>query len=377
MAGIYVHFPFCKQACTYCNFHFSTSLKNKDVLIESMYREIELRNRFFKNEIIDSIYFGGGSPSLLSAKSLGFFILKIKKLFNVSRLVEITVELNPDDSSTEYLNELKEIEVNRVSLGIQSFIEEDLNLMKRAHSSDQAFDSIEKVKSVFKNFSIDLIYGLPNSNLDKWMFNLNTSLTYEPPHISCYALTVEPKTLLKKQIDSGEILLIDESKVEEQYLNMVNYLQKNKYDNYEFSSFAKPGNHSINNNGYWKGKPYLGIGPSAHSFDGNNKRSWNINQNNLYIKSIKENKLPFTEEHLSLKDKFNETIMTGLRTSTGVSLKEIRGNLGNKFADYLEENSKNRILSNDLYWDRGHLHVTKKSKFLSDGIASDLFIIDL
>ena len=377
MAGIYIHFPFCKQACTYCNFHFSTSLKNKDVLIESMYREIELRNRFFKNEIIDSIYFGGGSPSLLSAKSLGFFILKIKKVFNVSSLVEITIELNPDDSSIEYLNELKEIEVNRASLGIQSFIEEDLNLMKRAHSSDQAFDSIEKVKSVFKNFSIDLIYGLPNSNLDKWMFNLNTSLTYEPPHISCYALTVEPKTLLKKQIDSGETSLIEESKVEEQYLNMVNYLQKNKYDNYEFSSFAKPGYHSINNNGYWKGKPYLGIGPSAHSFDGNNKRSWNINQNNLYIKSIKENKLPFTEEHLSLKDKFNETIMIGLRTSTGVSLKEIRDKLGNKFADYLEENSKNRILSNDLYWDRGHLHVTKKSKFLSDGIASDLFIIDL
>jgi len=377
MAGIYIHFPFCKQACTYCNFHFSTSSKNHNTIIEIMLREIELRVDFFENEIIDSIYFGGGSPSLLAPKSISFFILKIKKLFNVSGSAEITLELNPDDSSIEYLKELKIIGINRLSLGIQSFIEEDLSLMKRVHSSYQAYSSIENVSSIFKNFSIDLIYGLPNSNLKKWMFNLNTSLSYEPPHLSCYALTVEPKTVLKKQIISGEVLLIEEFKVEEQYLKMVNYLQANKYDNYEFSSFAKPGNYSINNNGYWKGNPYLGIGPSAHSFDGKNKRSWNVNQNNLYVKSIKESKLPLTEEYLSLNDIFNETIMTSLRTSTGVSVKAIRDKLGDKFANSLKKNSKDRVVSNDLYWDGDYLHVSKKSKFLTDGIASDLFIIDL
>lgn len=377
MAGIYIHFPFCKQACTYCNFHFSTSLKNHEILLESMYKEIELRNNFFKNEIIDSIYFGGGSPSLLTTKSIHKFILKLKSFFNISSSAEITVELNPDDSSTKYLKDLKEIGVNRLSLGIQSFIDEDLQLMNRAHSSLQAYESIEKVKSIFKNFSIDLIYGLPNSNLNNWMYNLNTSLSFDPPHMSCYVLTIEPKTLLKKQIDSGKVSLIEESKVEEQYSMMVEYLEENQYHNYEFSSFAKHGNRSINNSGYWEGKPYLGIGPSAHSFDGKNKRSWNISQNKLYLKSIKENKLPLTEENLSPKDKFNEKIMTGLRTSSGVSLNYIKDEFGSRYANYLEENSKNLILSNDLYWDGDSLHVTKKSKFLSDGIASDLFIIDL
>jgi len=377
MAGIYIHFPFCKQACTYCNFHFSTSLKSQNFIINSMYRELELRDNFFKNELIDSIYFGGGSPSLLSPELAGRFILKIKKMFNVSKSVEITLELNPDDSSKEYLNGLKENKINRLSIGVQSFIEDDLKLMKRAHTSNQAFKTMKEVKSLFKNFSIDLIYGLPNSNIEKWKFNLNTALSYDPPHISCYALTIEPKTVLKKQIALGEVLLIEESEVEKQFHHTINYLEKKKYDNYEFSNFARSGNYSVNNNGYWKGKPYLGIGPSAHSFDGNNMRSWNINQNNIYIKSIKENKLPITEEYLSLKDKFNEIIMTGLRTSSGVSLKIIREKIGKKFANYLKENSKNRILSNDLYWDGDHLHVTKKSKFLSDGIASDLFMIDL
>ncbi len=377
MAGIYIHFPFCKQACTYCNFHFSTSLKNQDLMVKSMYRELELRDDFFKNELINSIYFGGGSPSLLSSEIVGRFILKIKKTFNVSKSVEITIEINPDDSSKEYLKGLKENKINRLSIGVQSFIEEDLKLMKRAHTSNQAFKTMKEVKSLFKNFSIDLIYGLPNSNIEKWKFNLNTALSYNPPHISCYALTVEPRTVLKKQVALGEVLLIEESEVKEQYNHMINYLEKKKYDNYEFSNFAHSGNYSVNNNGYWIGKPYLGIGPSAHSFDGNNVRSWNINQNNIYIKSIKENKLPITEEYLSLKDKFNEIVMTGLRTSSGVSLKIIREKIGKKFVNYLEENSKSRILSNDLYWDGDYLHITKKSKFLSDRIASDLFMIDL
>ena len=377
MAGIYIHFPFCKKACTYCNFHFSTSLNYQKRMVESMLKEIDLRKSFFSKELIDSIYFGGGSPSLLSAKIIGEFILKIKKIFNVSDLVEITLEMNPDDSSRDYLLELKENKVNRLSLGVQSFFDDDLKLINRIHSANDAIESLKIIKDTFNNFSIDLIYGLPYSNIQKWEYNLKTALKFEPPHISSYALTVENKTVLKKQVDIGNTQLIDEALVEEQYFYMIDLLEKNNYDNYEFSNFAFPKNYSVNNNGYWKGNPYMGIGPSAHSFNGKNKRSWNVKHNKLYIKSIKENKLLFNEENLSLKDRFNEIVMTGLRTSSGVSLKTIREKIGEKYADFLEKTSEKRVISNDLYWDADNLHVSKKSKFLTDGIASDLFLINL
>ncbi|MAH82751.1 MAG: coproporphyrinogen III oxidase [Flavobacteriaceae bacterium] len=377
MAGIYIHFPFCKKACTYCNFHFSTSLNYQKTMVESMLKEIDLRKSYLGEELIDSIYFGGGSPSLLSAKLIGEFILKIKKIFNVSETVEITLEMNPDDSSTDYLLELKENKVNRLSLGVQSFFDDDLKLINRIHSANDAIESLNKIKDTFNNFSIDLIYGLPYSDIQKWEYNLKTALKFEPPHISSYALTVENKTVLKKQVDNGNILLIDESLVEEQYFYMIDLLEKKNYDNYEFSNFAFPKKHSVNNNGYWKGNPYLGIGPSAHSFNGKNKRSWNLKNNKLYIKSIKENKLLFDEEKLSLKDRFNEIVMTGLRTSSGISLKTIREKIGDRYADFLEKTSEKRVISNDLYWDADSLHVSKKSKFISDGIASDLFLINL
>lgn len=377
MAGIYIHFPFCKKACTYCNFHFSTSLNYQKTMVESMLKEIDLRKSFFSKELIDSIYFGGGSPSLLSAKLIGEFILKIKKIFNVSDLVEITLEMNPDDSSRDYLLELKENKVNRLSLGVQSFFDDDLKLINRIHSANDAIESLKIIKDTFNNFSIDLIYGLPYSNTQKWEYNLKTALKFEPPHISSYALTVENKTVLKKQVDNGNTKLIDEALVEEQYFYMIDLLEKNNYDNYEFSNFAFPKNYSVNNNGYWKGNPYMGIGPSAHSFNGKNKRSWNVKYNKLYIKSIKENKLLFNEENLSLKDRFNEIVMTGLRTSSGISLKTIREKIGEKYADFLEKTSEKRVISNDLYWDADNLHVSKKSKFLTDGIASDLFLINL
>ena len=376
MAGIYLHFPFCKQACSYCNFHFSTSLKNKGALIKSMHKEIDLRADFFDDKIIESIYFGGGSPSLLDPKTLGNFILKIKSIFKVSRMVEITLEINPDDYSLDYLLKLKENKINRLSIGVQSFLKEDLILMNRVHSVDQSFKILNDVKYNFDNFSIDLIYGLPYSNIDKWKFNLDTALSFNPPHISSYILTVEPKTALKRKIDKGEVSLIDENEIEKQYRYMVSFLESLGYINYEFSSFTNSGKYSINNNGYWHGKPYLGIGPSAHSYDGKNKRSWNVKQNNLYINSIQENKLLFTEEILSQNDRFNEIIMTGLRTSSGVSLKHIKKEIGTKYADFLEENSKKRVFLNDLYWDGDSLHVSKKSKFLSDGIASELFILN-
>ena len=377
MAGVYFHFPFCKQACTYCNFHFSTSLNKKNLMIRSMLKELKLRKDFFNNDIVDSIYFGGGTPSLIDAKLIGEFILSVKENFKVSDDIEITLELNPDDSSIKYLTSLKENQVNRLSIGIQSFNQEDLFLMNRSHTANQSYDTIKMVKDLFDNFSLDLIYGIPHSNIDKWKFNLNEALSFDPPHISSYALTVEDKTILKKQILSGELIPLGELDIEKQYWHMINYLEEINYHNYEFSNFSKPGYYSKNNLGYWGGKAYLGIGPSAHSFDGNMTRSWNVSQNMSYLNSIKKNSLPLSQELLSLKDRFNELIMTGLRTSSGVSAKEIKDKIGEKFVSYLEDNAKKRVLSKDLYWDGDYLHVSKKSKFLSDGIASDLFLINL
>ncbi len=376
MAGIYFHFPFCKKACTYCNFHFSTSFKKKKLVLSSMIKELIMRKDFLNNKIIESIYFGGGSPSLIDPNLVGEFIQCVKDYYKVSEDAEITMELNPDDASYEYINSLKKNKVNRISIGVQSFIEEDLLLMNRSHNSHQAFRSIEMVKDTFENFSLDLIYGMPTTNLDKWKFNLSKAISYDPPHLSSYVLTVEDKTILKKQISSGELHSIPEKEVEDQYWYMINYLEKFKYHNYEFSSFSKSGYYSKNNNGYWSGKAYLGIGPSAHSFDGLMTRSWNVSQNSSYLNSIEQNCLPLSMESLSLKDRFNEMVMTGLRTSSGVSIQKIRSKIGEKFVSYLEETAKKRVLSNDLYWDGDHLHVTKKSKFLSDGIASDLFLVN-
>jgi oxygen-independent coproporphyrinogen-3 oxidase len=342
-----------------------------------MLKELKLRKDFFNNDIVDSIYFGGGTPSLIDAKLIGEFILHVKENFKVSEDIEITLELNPDDSSIKYLTSLKENHVNRLSIGIQSFNQEDLFLMNRSHTANQSYDTIKMVKDLFDNFSLDLIYGIPHSNIDKWKFNLNEALSFDPPHISSYALTVEDKTILKKQILSGELIPLGELDVEKQYWHMINYLEEINYHNYEFSNFSKPGYYSKNNLGYWGGKAYLGIGPSAHSFDGNMTRSWNVSQNMSYLNSIKKNSLPLSQELLSLKDRFNELIMTGLRTSSGVSTKEIKDKIGEKFVCYLEDNAKKRVLSKDLYWDGDYLHVSKKSKFLSDGIASDLFLINL
>ena len=377
MAGIYFHFPFCKKACTYCNFHFSTSLNNTNLMIKSMQQELRMRKDFFKNNIVNSIYFGGGTPSLIHPKLIGDFVLFIKDNFKVSDDIEITLELNPDDASLDYLNALKQNHINRLSIGIQSFNQEDLDLMNRPHNASQAYIALEMIRDIFENFSMDLIYGIPHSNLDKWKFNLDEALSFNPPHLSLYALTVEDKTVMKKQILSGKLTPLNEFDVEQQYWYMIKLLEKNNYINYEFSNFSKPGYISKNNEGYWSGSAYLGIGPSAHSFDGKMTRSWNISQNIKYLNSIKKKSLPLSIESLSLKDRFNELVMTGLRTSSGVSTQKIRKQIGEKFVAYLEENAKKRILSNDLYWDGDNLHITKKSKFLSDGIASDLFLVNL
>jgi len=374
MAGIYFHFPFCRQACHYCNFHFSTQLKFQEEMLYAFEREIQLRSEELPSNL-ESIYFGGGSPSLLPPKSIERLINGVYSSVKLGEKIEITVEVNPDDVSYEYLKGLKSVGVNRLSIGIQSFFDTELELMNRIHNVDQGIDSIEWTAQLFNNFSVDLIYGIPSSDLSTWKTNLNRVLTYTPPHLSTYALTVEAKTVLAHQVKNNEVELLDEQLVKSQYDWMVKRLEEANYENYEFSNFSKPGFNSINNSNYWKGKAYVGIGPAAHSFDGKRKRSWNLSNNIQYVESIKEGVLPSHYENLKLHEVFNEYLMTGLRTSWGVSLEKINQSFGSHYSQYLEKQVENHLAEQRLYWDGDTLRVSKSAKFLSDGIASDLFML--
>ena len=374
MAGIYFYFPFCRQACHYCNFHFSTQLKFQEEMLDAFEREIQLRGEELPSNL-ESIYFGGGSPSLLPPKSIERLINGVYSSVKLGEKIEITVEVNPDDVSYEYLKGLKSVGVNRLSIGIQSFFDTELELMNRIHNVDQGIDSIEWTAQLFNNFSVDLIYGIPSSDLSTWKTNLNRVLTYTPPHLSTYALTVEAKTVLAHQVKNNEVELLDEQLVKSQYDWMVKRLEEANYENYEFSNFSKPGFNSINNSNYWKGKAYVGIGPAAHSFDGKRKRSWNLSNNIQYMESIKEGVLPSQYENLKLHEVFNEYLMTGLRTSWGVSLEKINQSFGSHYSQYLEKQVENHLAEQRLYWDGDTLRVSKSAKFLSDGIASDLFML--
>ena len=305
MSNLYIHYPYCKQACHYCNFHFSTMKKGRDQIMGLIEKELEIRVNEVKSPL-DSIYFGGGSPSLISSKSLGCFIQKIKEDFEISNEVEITMEVNPDDVSKDYLLGLKESGINRLSLGIQSFFEKDLQLMNRAHSADQAHKSLGLVGKYFDNFSLDLIYGMPNSNLLDWKKNISLALEHNPLHISAYALTVEKKTALYHQIKQKRVKPISDEVVKNQYDFLIDKMDSEGYINYEFSSFGKPGYFSVNNQNYWNGKAYLGLGPSAHSYDGIGQRSWNVSNNNLYAAGVNSKKLDLESETLNTKDMYNE-----------------------------------------------------------------------
>lgn len=376
MASVYFHVPFCKQACHYCNFHFSTSLKNKNLLLKAMLRELELRKaEFSKTERVNSIYFGGGTPSLLSAIEIKMMIDAVKTNFDLASEVEITLEMNPDDDRQNYLKELKEVGINRLSIGVQSFFDDELKLMNRAHSADEAFLLLKKVKELFDNFSLDLIYGMPLSNLEKWKKNIELALRFEPNHISSYALTIEPKTVLSHQVKKQQVEVLDDDEILAQFNFLMDRLENEGYEHYELSSFGKPNFQSVNNSAYWSGKSYLGIGPSAHSFDGNT-RSWNISNNAKYINGI-STKRPFIErEILNEIDRYNEYLMTGLRTKNGISLSYIEDKFGLRYKELLEKEAQNHITSQMLYWDGDVLKVSRKAKFLVDGLASDLFILN-
>jgi oxygen-independent coproporphyrinogen-3 oxidase len=375
MAGIYIHIPFCKQACFYCDFHFSTSLKKKEDMILSLIKEIELRKNELGDSIIETIYFGGGTPSVLSTEEIKDLIKAVYTHFNVIENPEITLEANPDDLSEEKIIALSKSPVNRLSIGVQSFFEKDLKLMNRAHNSKEAKESLTIALRYFDNISLDLIYGIPDCTNEEWLTNIQTALSFGIPHISSYALIVEPRTALERLIAKGKIKNVSDVKSEEQFHILTKELDKVGFVNYELSNFGKEGFFSKNNSSYWLGIPYLGIGPSAHSFDGK-QRSWNIKNNSKYIKSIQERVLPIERETLSITDKYNEYVMTGLRTIWGVSLEKIKNNFGIKYLDYLEGQSKKHIEQELLYIEKGVLKTRKKGRFLVDGIASDLFMLN-
>ncbi|WP_298900636.1 radical SAM family heme chaperone HemW [uncultured Psychroserpens sp.] len=376
MSGIYIHIPFCKQACHYCDFHFSTSLKKKDNLINALEKELELRKGEFKGTTVETIYFGGGTPSLLTIEELQSLINTVYKYYKVSKTPEITLEANPDDLSEQQVLKLSKSPINRLSIGIQSFFEDDLKLMNRAHNAKEARQCIEETVRYFDNVSIDLIYGIPGLSNERWKENIDIALSYGVPHISSYALTVEPRTALESLIKKGLIKNVNDDQAQEQFHLLIERLEAHDFQHYELSNFGKLDYFSKNNSAYWQGKAYIGIGPSAHSFDGDN-RSWNVSNNTKYVKSIEKGLLPMETETLSVTDKYNEYVMTGLRTIWGVSLNKVAENFGENFRDYLLLQSQPFINQQLLYIDDEKLLVTKKGKFLSDGIASDLFKINV
>lgn len=376
MSGIYIHIPFCKQACHYCDFHFSTNLKKKEEMVLALAKEIQLRKNEFQDEIVETIYFGGGTPSILQVEDLRFLIDEVYRNYKVVENPEITVEANPDDLTENRIIELSKNKVNRLSIGIQSFFEDDLKMMNRAHNAEEAKKCLETATQYFDNISIDLIYGIPEMSNEKWLQNIETALSFGVPHISSYALTVEPKTALHSFIQKGIIPQPEDEVAQEHFHILVDKLSENGFIHYELSNFGKENYFSKNNSSYWLGKKYIGIGPSAHSYDGKN-RGWNISNNSLYIKSIQENKLPIEIETLTKTDRYNEYIMTGLRTIWGISLDRIEQEFGKIYLDYLNQQATKFIEDHLLFIDNNILRTTKKGKFLSDGIASDLFLLNL
>jgi oxygen-independent coproporphyrinogen-3 oxidase len=382
MSGIYIHIPFCKQACNYCDFHFSTSMKKKDDMVLAIAKEIAMRKNEFElldstgNENqIETIYFGGGTPSVLTNDEINFLISEVYKNYNVVENPEITLEANPDDLSAERIFELSKSPINRLSIGIQSFFEDDLKMMNRAHNSVEAKKCLEEATKYFDNISLDLIYGVPGMSNEKWKHNIETALSFGIPHISSYALTVEPKTALSKLIQTGKVAKPNDEVASAHFMILVETLEANGFIHYELSNFGKENYFSKNNSAYWLGKKYIGVGPSAHSYDGVS-RSWNISNNSLYLKSIQDNQLPNEVEVLSVSDRYNEYIMTGLRTIWGVSLDRIENEFGIDYLVYLKEQVEKFLNDELVYIENDILRPTAKGKFLTDGIASDLFYLN-
>lgn len=377
MSGLYIHIPFCVKKCNYCNFHFSTQFNYKSQLIQAIGKELILR----KNELISpikTIYFGGGTPSILNYKELEYLFTIIKEHYDMSETKEITFEANPDDLSVEYLQFLKnQTPVNRLSVGIQSFIDEDIKFMNRNHNADEAIQSIRSAQDIgFNNITIDLIYGAQTTTHERWRYTLEKAISLGIPHISSYALTVEPKTAFEAQIRKNKLPPIDEEKQATQFEMLRNKLIEHKYIQYEFSNFGKETFFSQHNTSYWKNKPYLGIGPSAHSYNGKDKRSWNVSHNIKYLKAIEKNILNYEEEVISEKDRFNEKIMLGLRTLWGINIDELEKEFSSSLMKHFYKELKKLEATKKVRISNQIVTIHPESLFFTDGIIAQFFFID-
>ena len=374
MAGIYIHIPFCKQACNYCNFHFSVSLKNKNALIKTLVKEIELSDAFIEDKKIETIYIGGGTPSLLNEEDLQYIFNSIVKKFSVITDAEITLEANPDDVNIPILNSWKKLGINRLSVGLQSFNEAELKWMNRAHNADQSLQCLDDIQRAgFNNFSVDLIYGSPLQTNEDLKRNFEIISAKNIPHISCYALTVEPGTVLNKKINQHTSPAVDADKQAEQFYLLLDMMAANSYEQYEISSFCKHGFRGKHNSSYWQRKPYFGFGPAAHSFNGFDKRRWNVSNNSLYIQSLEKNIIPYEEEILTKIQRLNEYVMTALRTIEGIDSNYVQQHFGKENAERIIKEAEKYIQSKKVIKTSEGLHLSKEGKFFADGIAGDLF----
>ncbi len=375
MAGIYIHIPFCKQACNYCNFHFSLSLTNKDAITKAIVTEIELCNGFIDDKNIETIYFGGGTPSLLSIGEIGLIFSAIRTKFIVSPFAEITLEANPDDISVANMQSWISFGVNRLSVGLQSFNEAELKWMNRAHNAAQSLNCLDVIENAgIKNYSVDLIYGSPLQSDNDLKKNFEIIANRNIPHISCYALTVEKKTMLEKLIKKNKSLVIDNEKQARQFQLLLQMMDEAGYEQYEISSFCTLGNRSKHNSSYWQGKPYFGFGPSAHSYNGYNKRRWNIANNSLYLQSLKNNTIPYEEEILTDADRLNEYVMTAIRTIEGINLNKVTVEFGKENSNRILKLSQKYFEVKKIKQTGFFLQLTKEGRFFADGIAGDLFL---
>ena len=371
MAGIYIHIPFCKHACHYCNFHFSTTQRLRPELVNAICHEAILRKPYLQEEVA-TVYFGGGTPSICTIDELQQILQTLQANFTLQADAEITLEANPDDISIEKLQAWKQLGINRLSIGVQSFDNADLQWMNRAHNAQQALQSIQLATGFFDNITIDLIYGSPALTDEQWLNNIHTAINLGVTHLSCYALTVEPRTALHKLIEKKQLPDVDADKQARHFEILVNTATAAGFEHYEISNLAKPGYRSKHNSSYWQGKDYLGLGPSAHSFN-SSTRQWNVANNALYLQQILKGIIPCEVEQLSTTDQLNEYIMTSLRTVEGLSLQRVQQQFGEPAAQRLLQSVAKWQQSQHAVVENNNIRLTKEGRFLADGIAASLF----
>jgi len=376
MAGIYLHIPYCKKICPYCDFYKSAYLGNKDVLIRNMLKEINLQKGFLHDEKVESIYFGGGTPSLVDPIIIGEFIEQIYSNFSIKPSPEITIEGNPEDLSAPYLKSLKNTGVNRLSIGCQSFNDKILKFLGRRHNARQSYEAVLLAReNGFENVNLDLIYGIPGQKLKEWIEDLEKAFQLETFHLSAYHLTFEEKTIFYKKLKSGEIKEVKENLSNDLFQVLVKHAEQKGFIHYEISNFAKPGHLSLHNTNYWKQKIYLGIGPSAHSYNGD-MRQWNVSNNKKYNESLEINKIPYKREFLNKRQKYNEYIMTSLRTIWGIDIEYLENQYSKEIKDYCLNIAKKFLQYGLIKEEQKKLILTEPGKFISDNIISEMMMVD-